>query len=64
MEFTGIYNKWLPTSKASIPDTMFIELMQAILSRKVKPHPYDIGVDMEGIPVEPPYDNDVNSETF
>ena len=50
--------KWLPSNKADSPEAMFNALMRAMLSRNIKPSPYDIGVDMGGAPVELPPEKD------
>ena len=51
-----MHKKWLPNNNASTPDTIFAAIMRAMLSRHnaIKPHPCDIGVDMEGTPAELP----------
>ena len=51
-KLTALHKKWLPQSSAQTPETMFNAMMRAMLSRHVKPHPSDIGVDMEGRPVD------------
>ena len=48
-----VKQKWLPNNAAETPETMFGAIMRALLSRKIKPNPLQLGVDMEGIPAEP-----------
>ena len=57
-ELITLHQKWLPKNTANTPETMFTAVMRALLSRHIKPHPCDIGVDMEGTPVEPQLGSD------
>ena len=57
-ELMTLHHKWLPNNNANTPDTVFAAIMRALLSRHIKPHPCDIGVDMEGTPVELPKDSE------
>ena len=57
-ELITLHQKWLPKNTANTPETMFAAVMRALLSRHIKPHPCDIGVDMEGTPVEPQFGSD------
>ena len=54
--------KWLPSNTADTPETMFGAIMRALLSRKIKPNPLELGVDMEGIPAEPRPGDDPDNE--
>ena len=50
-QLLAIRKKWLPQHQADTPEAVFNVIMRALLSRKLKPSPHDLGCDMKGNPV-------------